>query len=602
MSAPSETRSQDPGLLPAGDIIWKLDDLYGGPQDPRIEADKQWIWQEAARLAETYRGAVSGLDPASLARVIREYESLHERLGKLNAYAYLYFSTRTQDPGAGIFLQSIREFQSLIHRDTLFFELEWTQVEDAKASLVLAHPDLAPYRHYLDSVRRYKAHMLTEPEERILAEKEPVCTSSWNILFDKVIGRLRFGAAQRTEAQVLGDLQNSDRTARKQAARDLTQGLSGVLHILTHIFNTILQDKAITDRLKKYPDWLSERNLANEADDRMVDALVRAVLSRYDIVQHYYGLKRRLLGYDELFDFDRYAPVPGIAERNIPFHEAREIVLEGFQEFSPDFASIARRFFDQGWIHAPALPGKRGGAFSHSTIPACHPYILLNYTGTHRDVMTLAHELGHGVHQVLARKQGLFNSETPLTMAETASVFAEMLTFRRLLGLASSRPERTALLCAKIEDIFATVFRQVSMNRFEDAVHNERRRSGELEEERISQIWLETQTQMFGTSVALTPDYGIWWSYIPHFLHTPGYVYAYAFGELLTLALYQQYAQKDSAFVPLYTKLLEAGGKAKPEELLAPFGIDLADLSFWDRGLKILERLLDELEEEIARQ
>ncbi|ABK16232.1 M3 family oligoendopeptidase [Syntrophobacter fumaroxidans] len=582
---------------PAEHVVWNLNDLYSGPDAPAMEQDRQSANDLAVQFAARYRGKVAALSPEEASAAIREYEALQEILQKLDAYAALHFATRTRDPSTGALLQAIREFRSQVHRDTLFFELEWAQIDDEAFAAALRHSALGPYRHYLELSRRYRPHLLTEPEEKILAEKEPVANDSWTTLFDKVLGHLRFGPGERTESEVLSDLYAGDRTVRQQAARELTQGLTEMLPVLTHIFNTILLDKAVTDRLRRYPHWLRARNLANEAEDVMVEALVEAVSSRYDVVRRYYRLKRTLLGYEELFDYDRYAPIPGLPKKAFSWEEAKHLVLSGFEAFSPEFAEIASDFFRHNWIHAPVLPGKRSGAFSHPTVPSCHPYVLVNFTGTSRDVATLAHELGHGVHQVLARKQGLLNADTPLTLAETASVFGEMIVFRHLLERVESRKERAALLCSKLEDSFATVFRQVSMNRFESAVHNQRRSGGELDPERISQFWLDSQKQMFGDSVTLTGDYRIWWSYIPHFIHSPGYVYAYAFGELLVLSLYRQYRQTGASFVPLFRDLLEAGGKASPNELLSPFGIDLSDPSFWKRGLEVIEGMLDEAEQ-----
>lgn len=584
----------------AEEVVWRLEDLYLGPDDAQIETDKSWCREQGERFALMYKGKVASLGPSELLAAIRQLEDFQERAQKLYSFAYLFFAVQTQNPRAGSLFQSMQEFYSLLHRDVLFFELEWTQLEDAQARQSMDHPDLAPYRHYLESVRRYKPHLLSEAEERVLAEKEPIGASAWNTLFDKVLSQLRFGERERTESEVLSDLYHANREVRQAAAGELTEGLSGVLHILTHIFNTILLDKAINDRMRKYPHWLRARNLGNEADDKMVEALIAAASSRYDLVQRYYSLKRRLLGYDELFDYDRYAPLPGLSENVFSWEESKKIVLAAYEDFSPRMAEIVRKFFDEEWIHAPVLPGKRSGAFAHPTVPRAHPYILLNYTGSHRDIMTMAHELGHGVHQYLARKQGLLNSDTPLTTAESASVFGEMLVFRYLLKQITTPRRRLALLCSKLEDIFATVFRQVSMNRFEDAVHNERRQKGELDADRISSLWMDTQSVMFGDSVRLLEHYRTWWSYIPHFVHSPGYVYAYAFGELLVLAFYRQYQERGSAFVPLYMELLEAGGKASPDALLRPFGVDLSDPDFWHQGLMVLEDLLVEAEKEIG--
>lgn len=577
-------------------VIWRLSDLYGGAGDPRIKEDKDWCRNQARHLADTYRGRVAGLSAGQLADAVRLLEALHEKCHRLLAFGSLNFATQTNDAAASALLQDLLELTSEIQRDTLFFDLEWTQVEDAASETLLSDPALESYRHHLRSIRRYRPHLLTEPEERVLAEKDPSGASAWTTLFDKVLGALRFGDGRRTESEVLSDLYHPDRAARKQAAADLTEGLESVLHILTHIFNTLLLDKAIVDRLRRYPHWLRSRNLSNEADDAMVHALIEAVSSRYDLVQRYYRLKRVLLGYESLFDYDRYAPLPGLPRQIVPWESARATVLDAYASFSPEMARVAARFFDEAWIHAPVRPGKRSGAFSHPTVPSAHPYVLVNFSGTHRDVMTLAHELGHGVHQVLASRQGFYNADTPLTTAETASVFGEMLVFEHLMGQLADPAEKIAFLCSKLEDIFATVFRQVSMNRFEDAVHRARREQGELDSESLSRTWMETQQGMFGDSVHLQDHYRLWWSYIPHFLHSPGYVYAYAFGELLVLALYQQYRERGDSFVPLYQDLLASGGKAAPSDLLRPFGVDLGDAGFWDLGLSVVDDLLGQAE------
>jgi oligoendopeptidase F len=582
------------------DVIWDLGDLYSSPSDPQIEDDTEWLRDQVLSFS-SYRGKVAGLGPGDLLQAIERLEKINERGQKLLAYAYLNFSTQTSNPTASAFFQCRKELYSEIRRDTLFFELEWTKLEDSRAEELASGPLLSKYGHYLLSLRRYKPHLLSEPEERILAEKEPAGASAWGALFDKMLAQLRFGEKKRTEPELLSDIYSPDREVRKRAATELSEGLQSILLPLTHIFNTVLLDKSIEDRLRQYPHWLSSRNLSNEADDAMVGALVKAVCSRFDLVERYYRLKRKLLGYEELFDYDRYAPVQVMAEVRISWYEAKEIVLTSYGDFSPEMEKIARRFFKEGWIHAPVLPGKRSGAFSHPVAPSAHPYVFLNFTGSRRDVMTLAHELGHGIHQYLARSQGLFNSDTPLTIAESASVFGEMLVFRSMLKRTTSQVERTGLLCSKIEDAFATVFRQVAMNRFEEAVHNGRRTRGELDPDFIASAWLETQTAMFGDSVRLLDHYRIWWSYIPHFVHSPGYVYAYAFGELLVMALYEQYLRDGPDFVPKYLAFLGAGGKAKPEELLGPFGVDLADARFWDRGLRIIEMLVDEAEREALR-
>ena len=580
-------------------ILWDLSDLYSNPADPQIAADSEWLKRRISDFS-SYRGKVAELGPEQLLEAVRMLEEIYERAEKLLAYAYLEFSTRTLDAGASAFFQSMKEFSSQIRRDTLFFRLEWTKIEDGPAEALTKSAALSKYAHYLASLRRYRPHLLSEPEERILAEKSPAGSSAWEALFDKMLGRLRFGEKEKTQSEVLAGLYSVDREERKRAAAELSDGLQTLLLPLTHIFNTVLLDKSIDDRLREYPHWLSARNLDNEIGDATVSALVSAVCSRYDLVERYYFLKKKLLGYDELFDYDRYAPVWAQTGAGISWEEAREIVLTSFEDFSFEAAKIARLFFEKQWIHASLLPGKRSGAYSHPLIPSAHPYVFLNFTGSRRDVMTLAHELGHAVHQYLARKQGLFNCNTPLTTAESASVFAETLVFRSLLKRTDSKEERLGLICSRIEDTFATVFRQVAMHRFEERVHNARRTCGELDQEFIGSAWMQTQAAMFGNSVHLLDHYKTWWSYIPHFVHSPGYVYAYAFGQLMTAALYEQYLREGPDFVPAYLEFLESGGKAEPCELLRPLGVDPTDGGFWERGLKIVEGLIDEAEEEAS--
>jgi oligoendopeptidase F len=578
--------------LGTSEVIWNLHDLYTGLEDPAIEEDIRRCENEAVEIENKYSGKVAELDDQGLLELVSRLEKLDVAMGRLGTFAFLNFTTQTKSAPAGGFLQKMREVGSRIGRRVVFFELEWSKVEPVRAETLLISPVLAHYRHYLESLRRYAPHLLSKEEETLLIERSPVGRSSWTNLFEKLMGHLTFGKNNRSEEEVLADLYSGEREVRRQAADDLTQGLQSQLHVLTHTFNTLLADKMIDDRLRKYGSWVSSMNLANELEDRTVDALVQAVTSRYDIPQRYYRLKRQLLELPELTDYDRYAPLPHLPTTTVSWDECRQLVTRAFRGFSPKMAEIASFFFDRRWIHAPLLDGKRGGAFAHSCIPEVHPYVMVNYTGNIRDLSTVAHELGHGVHQYLAAERGYFNSQTPLVLAETASVFGELLLFNHQLELIENETERRAFICQKLESIFATVFRQVSMNRFEDRVHTARREKGELATEEISGHWLETQRAMFADSVTLRDEYGSWWSYIPHFLSTPGYVYSYAFGELLVLALYQLYKQQGREFVPEYTRLLTAGGSASPYELLKPFGVDLNDPSFWQGGLQILDEML----------
>ena len=578
------------------DVLWNLTHLYPAIDDPHVDTDLARCEDEAKTIRSQYAGRVADLSAGELLPLVERLERLESHLGRIATLAYLNFATQTKDAQAGGFLQKIKEAGSRIGKETVFFELEWSKAPEEKAAPLLADPSLAHYRHHLESMRRYASHLLTSAEETLLIEKAPAGRGSWTNLFDKVIGHLKFGAAGRTEEEVLTDLYHPERTVRSQAADDLTAGLKSQLHVFTHIFNTLLADKMIDDRLRKYPSWISSMNLYNELNDATVEVLVEAVTSRYDIVQRYYRLKRGLLGLETLTDFDRYAPLPHLPTTSVDWPTCREMVLAAFGEFSPDMARIAAQFFTEGWIHAPVVEGKRGGAFAHSCVPEVHPYVMVNYTGSLRDVSTVAHELGHGVHQFLAASQGYYNASTTLVLAETASVFAELLLFKSQVRLLDNPEERRAFVCQKLESIFATVFRQVSMNRFEHRVHNARRDAGELASEQIGEHWLATQRAMFEDSVTLRDDYGVWWSYIPHFLSTPGYVYSYAFGELLVLALYDLYQKEGDAFVPKYQALLASGGNASPYELLKPFGVDLDDPLFWQGGLNTIDAMLKMVE------
>jgi len=577
-------------------IIWNLADLYSGYDDPQIEADISFCQKEAAAVNGEYAGKVKDLNPETLRSMVVRLESLETRMGKLFTFAFLNFATQTHDHEVSAFLQRMREIGSSIGKETVFFELEWNMIQEEAVENLLQHKALSHYKHYLENMRKYAPHQLSQVEEKLLLELAPVGRGSWTTLFEKIMGQMKFGEKKRSEEEVLSDLYNSDREVREKAAQDLTEGLRSQLHILTYVFNTLLAEKMIKDRLRKYPGWISTMNLGNELEDETVEVLIKAVAARYDIPQRYYLIKQEMLGLDELLDYDRYAPVPHLPDKKITWTEGRNMVLDAFTEFSPHMAEIAGYFFDKKWIHAPLLDGKRGGAFAHPCVPDVHPYVLVNYTGNLRDVSTLAHELGHGVHQYLAAEQGYYNSNTTLVLSETASVFAELLVFNSQLALLDDKKERQAFICQKLESIFATVFRQISMNRFEDKVHNARREKGELKSEAVSDMWLETQSEMFGDSIKLSENYAIWWSYIPHFLHTPGYVYSYAFGELLVLALYALYKKEGQAFVPKYLALLSAGGSQTPYTLLEPFGVDPNTRSFWNDGLKIIDEMLNLVE------
>ncbi len=583
-------------VLKTTSVVWNLKDLYDDIDSTELRREWKWCEERSHSLQEQYRGTVANLNCVEFLELIQQLEELHTTLGKIGTFGFLNFTTQVDNQAASGFYQEIHELSSLCGRETVFFELEWNLLEEEKARQFLEDPQLSHYRHYLLTMRRYRPHQLSETEEQLLLDMKPVGRSSWNTLFEKVFGNIRFGEKKRTEEEVLTDLYSGDRGVRAKAALELTEGLRDNNHILTHIYNTQAADKMISDRLRKYSTWVEAMNLDNQLSGDTVETLISTVVSRYDIVQRYYRVKKDLLGLEELKDYDRYAPLPSLPNQQIDWDTCRKTVIESFSDFSQQVAEIADSFFDKKWIHAPVLQGKRGGAFAHPCVPQVHPYVMVNYTGTLRDISTVAHELGHGVHQSLAAKMGYYNSDTPLVLAETASVFAELLVFKAQLALLSDPKEKQAFICQKLESIFATVFRQTAMNRFEQLMHEGRRSTGELSSEQLSNFWLQTQGEMFGDSVNLGEDYGIWWSYIPHFLSTPGYVYSYAFGELLVLSLYSLYQQDGTSFVDKYMSLLSAGGSASPYDLVKPFGLDLNDKDFWHQGLRFIDTMLQDVE------
>jgi len=586
---------------PAAGVRWDLSDLYSDTRDPALEADLERSLKAAQAFERRHRGQVGALSGKDLAQAVDALEQLNEPVARALSYASLRFAADTSDPQAGALLQRVQERASEIRNTVVFFELEWVALDEATAEERLSDPALARRRHFLASLRRYRPHVLSEPEEKLLEETANTGRRAFGRLFDEVMGSLRFSlehsgkTEELSEEEVLAKLHEPDRELRRAAAAALTRGLRLNARLLAFIFNTLVQDKAVQDRLRRFPNAMQDRHLANEIDPASVEALLASCERRYPLVARYYRLKARLLDLPLLEDYDRYAPLPGEGGSR-SFADARRIVLEAYREFSPQLANIVSDFFDRRWIDAELRPGKRGGAFCASTLPSLHPYVLLNYTGHTNDVMTLAHELGHGVHQWLARGQGLFEQDTPLTMAETASVFGEMLVFRRLMQEERDPRVRLALLCRKLEDAFATVFRQVVMTRFEEALHAARRGEGELEIPRINQLWLAANRPMFGESVRFSEDYGYWWLYIPHFVHSPFYCYAYAFGELLVLALLRRYDEEGPSFVPRYLALLSAGGSDTPPRLVHTLGLDITDSTFWDGGLALLEELVNEAE------
>jgi oligoendopeptidase F len=588
-------------LTGAEGVTWNLSDLYQSLDDPRIENDIEDSLLRAKSFEEQYRGKINSetITPSFLLEAVKELESISEGSGKLISYAYLVFAADTSNPSHGAFLQSIQEKTTEIRKHLMFFELEWIVLPDEIANRLIEDETLSHYRHFLQNERRYKPHRLSEPEEKILDEKANTGSRAFMRLFDEVINNIRFevkldgNVKYLTEPETLALLYDSDRNKRRAGAKGLTRGLRENAHVLTYIFNVLVQDHASSDRLRSFSYPMASRHLDNEIDRATVEALIASCEWNYDMVEKYYKLKKKLLGIDKFRDYDRYAPIFP-EKKAINYEAGKEIVLEAFGYFSPRMAEIAREFFEKRWIDAELRAGKRGGAFSHSTVPSAHPYVFVNYTGKFRDVMTVAHELGHGIHQYLSRNQGYFECHTPLTTAETASVFGEMLVFHKLKGSEKDQRTRLALLCSKLEDIFATVFRQVVLTRFEEKLHHARRSEGELTTGHINELWIEANKVMFGKSIELTEDYGWWWMYIPHFIHSPFYCYAYSFGELLVLALYHKYLQEGNAFVPRYIELLSSGGSVAPEKLLARVGVDITDSNFWQGGLDLLREMVNE--------
>ncbi|MDJ0849261.1 MAG: M3 family oligoendopeptidase [Myxococcota bacterium] len=605
MTQAMETTDASQGGLAAG-VRWQLEDLYAGPDDPAIDRDLDEARERAGAFEERYRGRIAGLSAEELTEAVDELEIINEIGARAGSYAGLLFAADTSVPRHGALLQHVQERGTEIRKSLLFFELEWMKVPDEQATTLLDDPALAKRRHFLEASRRYRPHVLSEPEEAILEEAANTGSRAFGRLFDELMADMRFTvrrgdegdaaqAQEMGEEEVLSLLYAPERELRREAARALTAGLRSHARPLAFIFNTLVQDKSVQDRLRSYPSAMASRHLANEIAPESAESLLDACVARYPLVARYYRLKAKLLGLDRLEDYDRYAPL-GEASGERSFDEARRIVLDAYGDFAPAMADVARRFFDERWIDAELRPGKRGGAFSASTVPSVHPYVLLNYTGNLRDVMTVAHELGHGVHQYLAREQGLFEQDTPLTTAETASVFGEMLVFRRLLREESDPAQRLALLCGKLEDAFATVFRQVAMTRFEESLHAARRAEGELAIERVNELWMEANRPMFGDSVHLSDDYAWWWLYIPHFVHSPFYCYAYSFGELLVLALLRRYDEEGETFVPRYLDLLRAGGSDAPHRQLRRIDLDITAPEFWDGGLALLEEMVAEAE------
>lgn len=582
----------------AESVAWDLTHLYSGTDDKKIEQDMQGSLKLADELSAEYKGRVADLDAEELRDLLEKSEVILEMSHIIGAFAYLDWSTDTQNAAKGGLLQKTREYGSQLEQKLVWFELEWANVPDEQAKQMMDDPVIAEsYQHYLEVSRLMKPYLLSEPEEKILSEKDVTGHAAWDRFFDETHSAQRYEweGEQVPQQVLLTNLYSTNRETRRRAQEVMTEGLKDLSRTTTYIFNTILADKASTDRLRGFPTWLTSRNMSNEVEDDSVQALVDAVTGRYDVVARYYILKGKLLGIADQKDYDRYAPLPA-ADRDYSWRDAKALVLESYGAFHGKMAEVTQRFFDENWIDAPVRPGKSGGAYSMPMTPGTHPYVFLNYEGKPRDVMTLAHELGHGIHQYLYKDRGMYQGRTPLTTAETASVFGEMLVFQEMMRRENDPAIRLAMLTGKLEDSFATVFRQISMNRFEHAIHTHRREKGELTTEDFNEHWLQTQRDMFQGSVEMTENYGYWWSYVPHFVGVPGYVYAYAFGELLVLALYARYEEVGTGFADGYLEMLGAGSSDWPHTLVGTLGVDLQDPGFWKQGVAILDDMVKDAE------
>ena len=595
----TDAAPEDLGTLPA----WNLADLYPGRDSVELRTDLDRAEREAKAFHDRYQGRLAGLSGAELGRAVAAYEALDEVLSRVMSYAGLVYAGDRSDPEVGRFYQSMQERATAISVHLLFFTLKINRLDEAELQARMKAPELARYAAWLRDVRIFRPHQLSDDLEKLLHEKQVAGRSAWTRLFDETMAGLRFpvGGRSLTSAEALHLLSDPRREVRREAALSVGKVLGENSRLFALVTNTLTKDKEIEDKWRGFESPWSSRNLGNRVEDAVVEALVSAVKAAYPTLSHrYYALKARWFGGDRLDYFDRNAPLPEAEDRPIPWEEARDIVLSSYARFSPELAGVGRRFFDNPWIDAAPRPGKDPGAFAHPTVPSAHPYLLVNYMGRTRDVMTLAHELGHGVHQVLAGRQGHLQADTPLTLAETASVFGEMLTFRGLLDRETDPKRRKALLASKVEDMLNTVVRQIAFYDFERRVHAERR-EGELTAERLGEIWLDVQTESLGPALRFDEGYRTYWSYIPHFVHTPFYVYAYAFGDCLVNSLYAAYEDAarhngSDAFARRYLDMLAAGGTLRHKELLAPFGLDASDPAFWQRGLGVLKGFIDELE------
>jgi len=587
------------GALPE----WNLADLYPAIDGPEVKRDLDRVDADCAAFEEAYKGKLAALAAATdagakLAEAVKRYEALDDLLGRLISFASLVYAGNTSDPVRAKFYGDMQERITQASLHMLFFTLELNRVDDAALEKAMAGPALGHYRPWIEDLRKEKPYQLEDRVEELFHEKSVTGAGAWNRLFDETMGALRFTIEGKPLAieQTLSLMQDSSDKKRRAASEALAKTFKANLRTFALITNTLSKDKEISDRWRGFKDIADSRHLANRVEPEVVDALVSAVRAAYPRLSHrYYKLKAKWFGKKTLPHWDRNAPLPKVESRVIGWDEAKDTVLSAYGAFSPRMADVAERFFSRNWIDAPARPGKQAGAFSHPTVPSAHPYVLLNYQGKPRDVMTLAHELGHGVHQVLAAPNGALMAPTPLTLAETASVFGEMLTFQKLLAETKNVKQRRAMLASKVEDMINTVVRQIAFYTFERKVHGERR-NGELTADKLNEIWMSVQGESLGPAIELKPGYEVFWSYIPHFIHSPFYVYAYAFGDCMVNSLYAVYEKANEGFAERYLAMLAAGGTKHHSELLKPFGLDARDPEFWQGGLSVIERLIGELE------
>jgi oligoendopeptidase F len=588
-------------------IEWNFEGLYNSLDDPRLKGDMQAAYDRAKAFEAKYRPLLNpGMTPAQLRAALDELEAIARDIRKPTTYAFLRFAQNSLSKEAGAAKQMAAEYDVKVNGPLIFVELAWNAMDDATAKRLMDAPEVAKYRHLLHAKRLMKPHQLSEPEEKLMDALSLSGKVAFIRLFDETMGKTQVSVKMEGKVQkmpmdgAIALLYDPDRSKRKAAHKGITEALATNRDLLTFIFNTLVQHHATIDEFRRFPHPAKARNLANEVDDETVESLKAAVAKNIAVVERYYKLKGRILGLRKQKDYDRYAPVTQEVDV-CDYGQGKAMTLAAYTAFNPDFGRIAQEFFDKGWIDADPRQGKEGGAFSGSTSSDHHPYILLNYTDTVGDAMTMAHEMGHGIHQYLARKQGDLQMDTSLCMAETASIMGEMMLFTSLVEKEQDPKKRLNLLTGKIESIFASVVRQIMMNRFETRLHTARREKGELTAEQINEIWLDENRWMFGKSVDMTDEYGSWWSYVLHFVHYPFYTYAYAFGELMVLSLYEEYRKQGKAFVPRYVEMLSAGGSEYPKDLMAKMGLDITRPEFWQNGMDLIARMVDQAEAEAEK-